>query len=297
MRKFGVELEFVGSRTRVREQIAMAGLPCDEQRSHLGYSETGWTVKHDGSVSAGGELVSQPLDFDSESDRKQVDVVVAAMQLAGAGTDTSAGIHVHVDASDLSAQQVANVARFMFKFEDVIYRIGSSGWSRIRPSGMNNYCKPIDEETVRKLCKVRDLDSFWRAWYGSIENGRQARHDHMHGSRYHGLNLHSWNYRSTIEFRIFNSTLNPARVQAYIALAVAIVQDAREGFRRSTGKAYRLGGMADGTTAPNAAFLRLQQVLRSDSKDTKVLMSKEDWKRVRYCWRDSVPQIGSSGRW
>lgn len=290
MRKFGLEVEFVGSRSRINQEARRVGLAVGDSGSHTGHSETQWLTKHDGSVSGGAELVSPPLDFDSASDRNKVDTAIAALQLGGASTHNSAGIHVHIDASDLSAQQVANVGRFMFKFEDVIYRIASSGWTRLRPAGMNNYCKPVPEEMVRRLCKVRDLDGFYRAWYGSVQDGLHFRNSHYHESRYHGLNLHSWCYRGTIEFRIFNSSLNPDRVQAYIALSMAIVQDAREGFRRSTGKAYRLGGMADGTTNPDSAMMRLQQVLRSESKDTKVLMSKEDWKRVRYCWRDSVGQ-------
>jgi hypothetical protein len=294
LRKFGLEVEYVGSRNRTADECRAVGLPVSASSSHLGSDDRQWISKPDGSVAGGGdrgcELVSPPLDFDTPADREQVNRAFAALQIAGAATDASAGIHVHVDASDLTAAQVANVGRFFAKFEDQIYRIGSSGWQQIRQSGINNYCKPMDFELIRRLTRVRDQDGFYRAWYGSVSAGRSARTDHYHGSRYHGLNLHSWCYRGTIEFRIFNSTLNAERAQAYIALCVAIVQDAREGFRRSTGKSFVLGSMANGTVKPESALLRLQQVLRTNSKDTKILMSKEDWKLIRKCWKDSVAQ-------
>lgn len=297
MRKFGIEIECVGSRDRMTEELRAAGLHVSSINSHLGFSENAWTVKRDGSVGSGGEVVSPPLDFDNASDREQVTIALEALQRAGCRPDESAGIHVHVDANDLNARQVANVGRFMFKFEDVIYRIASSGWERIRPNGVGNYCKPLAADLVAKLTKVRDKNDFYKAWYGSVQNGEFNANRQGHGSRYNGLNLHSWVYRGTIEFRVFNSSLNPKRVQGYIALAVAIVQDAREGFARSTGKSYRLGDMAAGTVKESAAIMRLQQIMRSESRDTKVLMTKEDWALVRYCWKDSKPQRAPAARW
>jgi hypothetical protein len=47
---------------------------------------------------------------------------------------------------------------------------------------------------------------------------------HHDSARYCGVNLHSWFYRKTIEFRVFNSSLNPERVQGYIGMCMAMVQ-------------------------------------------------------------------------
>lgn len=289
MTTFGIEIEFKGNLRELSRQLANVGLGVrDSSHTHFGFDATAWTVKRDGSVNSGGELVSPPLEFSDPTARGQVDLAVRALQLAGCTPDESAGIHIHIDASDLSARQVAAVGRFFFKFEDVLYRLASSGWGHMR-NGAGRYAPPIKEEIVKKLTKVRDEDGFLRAWYGSVQQGRYSRRDHGHGSRYCGLNLHSWLYRGTIEFRIFNSSVNPQRIQGMIALAHAIVQDAREGYSRSTAKSYRLGGMVEGTTIADSAFLRFQQVLTTDSKDTKRVMAKEDWKLIRFMWKDSAP--------
>jgi hypothetical protein len=289
VRKFGVEVEFGGNRDAVVNAMREAGLSCDHH-SYMGHSATGWVVKTDGSVPNGGELVSPPLDFDNEDERGQLRKAMLALQAAGARTIEQAGVHVHVDASDLDAQQVAAVARVFTKFEDCIYRIASSGWRTIR-SGARSYCKPLPEATVKAIAKVRTRDQLERAWYGRA-GGAGTLAGHGHQSRYHGLNLHSWFYRGTIEFRVFNSTMNPERVQAYVALCVALVHDARKGNRRSVNKAYRLGGMAAGTTKADNAFHRLLQVVRYEAD-----MSVEDMKRLRKVWKDSVPQAAFTGSW
>lgn len=301
MRKFGLEVEFVGDQGRAIEALRAAGLSVvDGRRSHLGFSYSEWTVKRDSSVYNGGELVSPPLDFDDEAQRAQVTTAVQALQDAGCKPDPSAGIHVHIEAknfdgSPLEARQIAAVVRFTYKFEDAIYRIASSGWETIR-DGARSYAKPIPEVTARAVMQVKTLEELESVWNGQT-NIRRRRRQLGTGfrsslDRYTATNLRSYFSRGTIEFRYFNSSVNPDRVQAYIALCTAIVDDARHGFSRSVKKSYRIGAMASGEVSESALFLRLQQILRTDSRDTKVLMSTEDWKNLRkVCWRDSRPQI------
>lgn len=284
-RKFGIEIEFGGSRQTVGDALNAAGLG-GTQHGYQGHSTTGWVVKFDGSVSGGGEVVSPPLDFDDPNARAQVDRAITAMKAGGATTLSSAGIHVHIDATDLSPEQVAGVARVFAKFEDVIFRIASSGWQSMRP-GASSYARPIPHSQTVRLAAAKDERQLATAWYGLARGDDHSYHarQHGHSSRYYGLNLHSWFYRRTIEFRVFNSSLNIERIQGYIALCVALVEDARRGNRRSVNKRYALGGMSAGTTKADNAFHRLLQVVRYDAD-----MSVEDMKRLRKIWRDSVPQ-------
>lgn len=301
MRRFGIEVEFDGSIEAAVTALRAAGLTVNDNRhSHLsGRAPECWVVKRDGSVPNGGEMVSPPLDFDNEENRQQVTTAVEALQAAGALTTPNAGIHVHCEAknedgTDFSARQIGAVVRFFYKFEDAIYRIASSGWETIRP-GARTFAKPIPEETARAIMNVRTMDDLKMIWNGRDDNGNRRRGrsgviNRMH-DRYHAVNLQSFFYRGTIEFRVFNSSLNPKRIQAYVALCMAIVQDAREGHSRSVKKSYRVGAMHRGEVTEQALFLRLQQVLRSDSRDTNVLMSEEDWKNLRkICWKGSRPQ-------
>lgn len=287
MRKFGIEVEFGGDRRAALNALRQAGLTQDTSvHSYSGHSDSQWVIKTDGSVPSGGEMVSPPLDFDNPDDREQVTRAINALRAAGCTTAEAAGIHIHVDTTGLEAADIAAVARVYTKFEDVLYRIASSGWQRMR-SGAASYAKPLTDVQVRALARAKTEDQLLRAFYGTRDAHEARRRSTYHGdaARYHGLNLHSWFYRKTIEFRIFNSSLNSERIQGYVAIAVALVEDARRGNRRSVNKAYRLGAMVAGECREEAALHRFLQVLRYEAG-----MSVEDMKRVRRIWKDSRPQ-------
>jgi hypothetical protein len=191
----------------------------------------------------------------------------------------------HEDGSDMTAKEVAAVARIFTKFEDCIYRVATSGWESMRPDG-KTFCKPLAYDVAQKIAKAKDLAAVRRAYYGDDARRSELRGaNHHDNSRYCGLNLHSWFYRKTIEFRVFNSSLNPERIQGYIGMCMAMVQDARNGKTRSINKRYALGGMADGTTNEINARHRFLQVLRYDGG-----MALEDMERLTKIWKDSKPQ-------
>lgn len=304
-RKFGVEIEFVGTIADVAAELRAEGLGVvNTSHTHLGHSDSAWTVKRDGSVQRGGELVSPPLNFDDPEAREQVTRAVLCLQRAGARPHHSAGIHVHIEArhedgSQMTGREIASVVRFTYKFEDAIYRIASSGWETIRP-GARTYALPIPEATARALMECKEREEVFRVWSGYPARIRTRGPNASHYGRrftqemerYAATNLRAISAHDTIEFRYFNSSVNPDRVQAYIALCMAIVQDARNGFSRSVKKSYKLGAMYYGHAKPEAVFLRLQQILRSDSKDSKICMSESDWKNLRKtCWgKNSRPQ-------
>jgi len=289
-RRFGIEIEF-GLRGQASLQdvvtaIREAGLSTrTSMHGYTGNSMTEWVVKTDGSVSHGGELVSPPLDFENPEHRAQVDRAVAALVTAGAKTYQQAGIHVHIESGDFQAKDLSALVRVFTKFEDCIWRIASSGWQTIR-SGARQYCKPLSQQQVEGLAKARTDDQVKRAYYGQ---GYAYASGHGHGSRYHGLNLHSHFYRGTVEFRVFNSSLNAARIQTYIAICMALMVDAKSGRMRSIGKAYRLGAMASGQVTEEKALFNFLQVLRYQAG-----MSVEDYRNVKRFWRDSRPQAATS---
>lgn len=303
MKRFGCEIEFSGDLDAAIDAIRAAGIAVlDRRRQHFGNDAVAWMMKYDASVQRGGELVSPPLDFDDPAQREQVTLAVQALQDAGCRPDPSAGIHVHIEAKNpdgtpLDGKQLAAIARFFYKFEDAIYRIASSGWATIRP-GATTFAKPIPAETAQRIMKVRTVDELQRVWDGYLHNGRRVPGSRFanHLDRYHAVNYRAYFDKGTIEFRVFNSSVNPKRVQTYIALCMAIVDDARNGYSRSVKKHYPIGSMASGEVKEDAVLLRLQQVLRTNGKDTKICMSKEDWKNLRVLWKDSVAQPASTFR-
>jgi hypothetical protein len=283
VRTVGIEIEYHGDNQAVIAAIREAGLSRRSSlHSYFGSSQDEWIVKPDGSVSNGGELVSPPLDFDDPAQREQINTAVRALRSVGCYPSDQTGIHVHVGCLDFGPKELVAVVKNFYKYEDIIYRLASSGWRTVR-SGATRYAPPLSEARARTIASAKTLPKIMEAWYGGP--GRDYSSSHGHGSRYCGLNLHSWFYRQTVEFRVFNGSMNEERVQAYVAMCVALIQDARIGNSRSINAAYRLGSMRDGSLNEKNAWHRFLQVLRYEAG-----MSKEDMALLQACWKDSRPQ-------
>jgi hypothetical protein len=224
--RFGIEIETVGLR---RELLARAihsvvggsvemeyGSDCWRVSDPSGRS---WRVVRDGSLSGGdhsGEIVSPILGYD---DIERLQEIVRAVRAAGARTDDSTGIHIHVDGASFNAKSITNLVKFVFKQERLLEHVLG-----IAPRRLARYCRPIEPAFLQRLeakapKTMRDVQD---AWYGSPT----TRPERYHASRYHGLNLNSLFFRGTIEFRYFNGTLHAGEVKSYIQLVLALAANA-----------------------------------------------------------------------
>lgn len=288
--KFGIEVEFGGQLDALIDELVREGLSSNTSvHSYMGHSETEWIVKRDGSVHGGGELVGPPLNFDSEEDRNQVTRAIQCMQRAGCRPIEDAGIHVHIESRGMTPRQISAVSRMFARYEDVIYRLGTSGWRTLR-RGARTYAKPLTPEQKAGLAKAKTDEQLQNAYYGSTSEWRRS--GHGNAARYCGLNLHSHWYRGTIEFRNFNSSVNPERVQTYIAVCAAIIRDAKNDKLRSIGKgAHALGDMERMSQEEiDKVFFNFISVMRYQAG-----LSIDDYRRVKKFWRDSVPQAAMTG--
>ena len=67
------------------------------------------------------------------------------------------------------------------------------------------------------------MKAFQKIWYG----GEDGSNTHYHDSRYYALNLHSVFSHGTVEFRLFNSTVEHAgKIKADIQLCLAVCAQA-----------------------------------------------------------------------
>lgn len=299
-RKFGLELEFEGDLSLTTDKLQAAGL-CSGRTNYSAFSQTHWVAKTDGSVHSGGEIVSPPLMFDDPEQRGQIKRVVDIMRDdAECYASEQAGIHVHIDGSDLDPANVQYLIRLWTKYEDIILRIATSGWEGLR-SGGRTYCKPLEEVQVQSLTanNITTLLELAQAWNGPGWNSAYGFDGHNGGTdigtRYRGLNLQSYFHRRTVEFRIFNSSMNPERINAYVAMCMALMDAAKAGAKRTSIAPERIlkpGAMlakaVDGERDidfESTVFQRFLRFLKTDGN-----LSREDARLLRDCWADSVPQ-------
>jgi hypothetical protein len=237
--RFGIEIETVGLTREAMAKVIAAALGC-EARFEGGYYDKWvavladgrkWTCMTDGSLSSArsAEIVSPILTY---ADMEMLQTVVRAARAAGARTDDSCGIHVHVDGANFTAKSVLNLVNMVHKQERLIERaLGVSG-ERLR-----RWCKPIDAQFVASLGNPRTIDDLKAAWYRSQGATESAASEHYNFTRYHGVNLHSLFYRGTIEFRYFDATLHAGEVKAYVQLCLALADAALK--RKATSRARR----------------------------------------------------------
>jgi len=218
--RFGIEIETVGLG---REQLARAiqgavggSIRCEFRAWQVtDAKDRTWKVVPDGSLSNyehSGEIVSPILTY---ADLEDLQSVVRAVRAAGARTDASTGIHIHVDGSRFEAKGVTNLVKTIHKQERLLeHALG------ISEQRLGRYCRPIEPAFIARLeeRRPRTLQQVSEAWYGRA-NHRPERYD---SSRYHGLNLNSLFFRGTIEFRYFNGTLHAGEVKGFVQLVLAL---------------------------------------------------------------------------
>jgi Putative amidoligase enzyme len=229
--KFGIEIETVGAS---REALARAihrvvggapgGIVHDCGAWEIIDSQgRRWRIVRDGSLTSSalaslgtGEIVSPILGYE---DIEMLQEVVRAVRAAGAQADSTCGVHVHVGAHAFGAKSLSNLVKIIYKQERLLeHALGVSA------RRLGQYCKPIDEAFLARLAAGRptSLEEVKVAWYGR-RNVLPTRRDE---SRYRGLNLNSYFYRKTIEFRYFNGTVDADQIKAYVQFVLALAAQA-----------------------------------------------------------------------
>jgi hypothetical protein len=161
------------------------------------------------------ELVSPKLEY---SEMGKLQDAVATLRGIGANVNKSCGVHVHVDGKNHNAQTLKNLMGIMHSKEDLIFKALD-----VNPCRAAKYCQPVLEpvllaarrEKRLTLAKLRDI------WYEDACSQWRAL-AHYDKSRYRALNLHAFFNKGTVEFRMFNSTLDDGEIKAYATLALAI---------------------------------------------------------------------------
>lgn len=237
---FGVEVEFTGI-TREAAAKAIAEVlnssritgpenNCYHTRKIIGSDGRKWTVMRDSSISPekndsrSGYLDEYRVEFVTPictySDLETIQKIIRKFRELGGKTNSSCGIHIHVDGANHTALSLRRLCNFMAARQNIIYDALAVGGRRDR------WCKPISNELMNALKQIQNLsqDQVEQIWYSSANDGYCGGIDHQHynPTRYHGVNLHSFFSKGTVEFRLFNSTLHAGKVKAYIQFCLGL---------------------------------------------------------------------------
>ena len=236
-KNFGIEIEFTGITRNEATKVAAEYLNGTVTNTSDYYDTKKittadgrvWKIMSDGSISCqkkqgrqkvaatreySVELVSPILTY--QGDIETLQELVRRLRKAGAFTNNSCGIHIHLDGADHTARSIRNFVNIIASKNDLFYKA-----LQISPERMG-YCKKMDEILVEKINrrKPKTLAQIESLWY---EGYSESTNRHYHSSRYHFLNLHSFfNGNHTVELRGFNSELHAGKIRSYIVLALAL---------------------------------------------------------------------------
>ena len=209
-RRFGIEIEFKGSRAAVCESIQRLGVACQEE-SYNHNTRNHWKIVTDASLgySNAGEVVSPILQ--GAQGLRELELVCQGLEDAGAGVDRQCGLHIHLDCRDMSVAECQTVFKRYSDYESSIDRI----MPRSR-RGNARWCGTIANSRVKD----------------QTFNSKQ----HLSGAigRYHKVNLTNIASRGSIEFRQHSGTINYNKIynwlnflQQFVASSIQLTGIAR----------------------------------------------------------------------
>lgn len=236
---FGVEVEMTGiTREKAARIVAevLGTTPsrpesnCYHTRTIADQAARKWKVMRDSSITPirndgtnasldeyRVEFVTPPLNY---SDIELLQSIIRKLRENGAKAHSSCGIHIHVDGANHTAVSLRRLVNFMTSRQDLIYEALQIG------DRENSWCHKLNKALLEAMKKDKNLtkERAEEIWYSSANDGYCGGIDHQHynTTRYHGVNLHSFFTKGTVEFRLFNSTLHAGKIKAYIQFCLAV---------------------------------------------------------------------------
>lgn len=145
--------------------------------------------------------------------------------------DMRAGMHVHVEAANVSLPSTYNLHRLYMYTEDFLYRLGAAKWAYHRAIPLQG--KGAAAKTPMTLGKINFARAFGNnRYYGlSFENYFKRYFSECEcGARTYGMfeECTCDLGKCTFEFRLFNTTANSIKIHAYLAICQALVAKAVE---------------------------------------------------------------------
>lgn len=236
---FGVEVEMTGiTREKAARLVAevLRTTPshpesnCYHTRTIADQAARKWKIMRDSSIEAirndgtsepldeyRVEFVTPPLNY---SDIELLQNIIRKLRENGAKAHSSCGIHIHVDGANHTAVSLRRLVNFMTARQDLIYEALQIG------DHESNWCHKLNKTLLDAMKKDKNLtkEKAEEIWYSRANDGYCGGIDHQHynATRYHGVNLHSFFTKGTVEFRLFNSTLHAGKIKAYIQFCLAV---------------------------------------------------------------------------
>jgi hypothetical protein len=232
-RTYGVEIEAVLPRglspERLCQAIIDAGLPCYVE-PRLTHGIPGkWKITTDSSTGSYGREIVSPI-LSGDAGLREIDTVCRIAKERGLKITPQCGLHVHVDAKRPVTLDLAALKRAtMLYAENELFLDMTQPPSR--RGNAPTFCQPLANVNARLVEQSRDLNDLMTVIrYNRMPHPHERfQHygiEHNDHRRYVKLNLCSFAYRGTIEFRHMAGSIESEKIRAWIDMCQWFVERA-----------------------------------------------------------------------
>jgi hypothetical protein len=213
---FGVEHEFEVERNLYPNEFMVKVVAADKDKLFYG--------KQDGSLRHGVELVSHPMTFEYFQEKypaKVADLITTHAQVEWQGAK-QCGVHIHMSREAFGRPyHLYKFLHFIYSEADLVKFIAGREGCVIHGDEMCSYDRDRYGSKMAWNPKSRTHEPSVNANVLDIARGKNT-----HAPRYMAANVQN---RTTIELRVFASTVNHLRMRAYVQFADAAFYFTREG--------------------------------------------------------------------
>lgn len=176
-------------------------------------------------ITIGTEIVSPILNSDSEEFYRVIENLVNFLQNEGETEQSDrSGIHFHISLPSPRLTVIKNIIRLGLHYESLFFKLGGMGYNQRGEKNDSIYARPYSQWgapcvplsngrmgqcfELETILKCREQETFWQ-YFGDMPYQDQR----YTPIRYQWLNIYplypGHEHKGTVEFRIFNKTLNP----------------------------------------------------------------------------------------
>lgn len=210
---FGLEIEFENANYHEIEQNLN-----NLNLKKLAWTKSKWITTDEISISNGGETKS-PILKDKIETWKQLKIVLEEInKYAKINTASSSHIHIGKNILNDDLESYKNFIKLWATYENIIYRFGYGEYLNARPN-INKFAAPLKKELDKEINKkYKTFKSLARSINNLCKN--------------HAFNLDHLKFNciyasepiNTLEFRVFNGTLNPIIWQNNVNFIIKLLQ-------------------------------------------------------------------------
>ena len=125
-----------------------------------------------------------------------------------------------MDGANHTPESLSRLLNFAIGRQDLFYEALQIG------DRANRWCHKISPELFKAMKQTgrQSRDAAEHIWYSPRNDGYEGgiSHSHYNTTRYHGINLHAFFTKGTVEFRLFNGTTHAGKIKAYIQFCLAM---------------------------------------------------------------------------